>query len=188
MYKIDPRNNWRIAEKRLLTEKDPKTRANIEMFIKHAKAEAMAFAIGPEELISTVSPKANYTVMDDPDGPHSPTGKAEVEAYYKGLVESGMHRIEHNTTRFVADQERLITDGEIKIAFPPETLKTYGVEVSGEHEFYMYYAHTLIIWEFDENGLVVAEDTYSAGDGFKDIESRPLTSADIYDFSEELAA
>ena len=35
------------------------------------------------------------------------------------------------------------------------------------------------LWPFDENGMVLGEDTYTGGDGFAGIESRKLDPSDI---------
>ena len=45
--------------------------------------------------------------------------------------------------------------------------------------FYLFQTRMAVVWPMDENGLVIGEDTYTAGDGFAGITERKLLPEDI---------
>ncbi len=181
-YLIDPRNTWAMAEKSLAEESDPRRRQILEMLIAHAKAEAAADF---EALMATVSPRAHYRSYASDDetmnAAQSPKGKEGVAAYYKGIVESGCHHIEHDVERMTVGRDSLTTEGQLKMAYPGKLLALMGIPVPDEDALYLYQLRLLIVWEFDERGLVVCEDSYSGGGvGFEGIADRPVRIDQIY--------
>ena len=55
------------------------------------------------------------------------------------------------------------------------------VEVPDPGGLYLYTQRLLIVWEFDEDGLVLCEDSYSGGGpGFEGIAGRPIRPEQIY--------
>lgn len=177
-YKVDPRKNWAAFEQRLTTETDPIIRRNIETTIKHAKAEAAADF---PTLMSTVADNAAYTSYTDGDAAgNSPKGKDGVAAYYKMIVESGCHHIEHAVERIVADRDAMSAEGSFTMAYPTPVLKAMGIEVSDASPYYLYTGRLMLVWGFDGNGLVTCEDSYPVGKGFVDIEKRPCSLDEIY--------
>jgi hypothetical protein len=181
IYKVDPRKNWAALEQRLKTETDPIIRRNFETTIKHAKAEAAADF---PTLMSTVADNAAYTSYTDGDAAgNSPKGKDGVAAYYKMIVESGCHHIEHAMDRIVADRYAITTEGNISMAYPTAILKAMGIEVSDAYPYYLYVGRLMIVWGFDEQGLVTCEDSYTSGTGFVDIDKRPCTLEEIWQYS-----
>lgn len=177
-YKVDPRKNYALLEERLKTETDPIIRRNLEITIKHSKAEAAADF---PTLMSTVSPKAAYTSYTSGAAAvdNSPKGKDGVAAYYKMIVESGCHHIEHAVDRLVADRHALSSEGDFTMAYPNAVLKAMGIAV-GDAPYYLYKGRLMIVWGFDEDGLVQCEDSYPAGAGFEGIADRPCTLDEIY--------
>jgi hypothetical protein len=178
-YKVDPRKNYAALVERLKTETDPIIRRNLETTIKHSKAEAAADF---PTLMSTVSERAAYTSYTTGAAAvdNSPKGKDGVAAYYKMIVESGCHQIEHAVERVVADRHAISTDGDFTMAYPTHVLKAMGFDVSDTAPYYLYKGRMLIVWGFDENGLVTCEDSYPAGAGFEGIGERPCQPSDIY--------
>lgn len=178
-YKVDPRKNYTLLEERLKTETDPIIRRNLEITIKHSKAEAAADF---PTLMSTVSPDAAYTsyTTGAAAADNSPKGKDGVAAYYKMIVESGCHHIEHAVDRVVADRDAMSTEGDFTMAYPTQVLKAMGFDVSEAAPYYLYKGRLLIVWGFDKNGLVTCEDSYPAGEGFVDIDKRPCQLQEIY--------
>lgn len=171
---IDPRKNWAMAERLLAKERDPRRRRNLETLIAHSKAEAKPDF---EALMATVAPNASYTSYVAGAGPeNSPTGKAGVEAYYRGIVGAGCHHIEHDVVRMAVGDDTIVTEGEMKMAYPGGVLLAMGIDVPDEKTLYLYLARLLIVWEFDENGLVLCEDSYRGGElpGFDGIADRPI--------------
>jgi len=176
--KVDPRKNWAALEQRLQTEADPVIRRNIAITIKHAKAEAAADF---PTLMSTVADNAAYTSYTDGDAAlNSPKGKDGVAAYYRMIVESGCQYIEHAVDRIVADRHAIATEGGFTMAYPTPVLRAMGIEVSDAHPYYLYTGRLMIVWGFDEHGLVTCEDSYTAGPGFAGIEQRPCALDEIF--------
>ena len=182
-YQIDPRKNWALAEKLRAAERDPRRQQILDTLIQHAKAEAAADF---DSLMETVAPNARYLsyVTDDPAmrAANSPQGRDGVADYYRGIVASGCHWIEHDVERIVVGQDALTTEGELKIAYPGKVLGMMGVEVPDPEAHYLYQQRLLIVWEFDEDGRVLCEDSYAGagGDGFEGIEARRIEPAQIY--------
>jgi hypothetical protein len=178
-YKVDPRKNYAVLEERLQAETDPIIRRNLEITIKHSKAEAAADF---PTLMSTVSDDAAYTSYTSGTAAvdNSPKGKDGVAAYYKMIVESGCHQIEHAVERVVADRHAISTDGDFTMAYPTAVLRAMGFDVSDAAPYYLYKGRLMIVWGFDENGLVTCEDSYPAGAGFEGIAERPCRLEEIY--------
>ena len=122
-YVIDPRRTWAMPEKFLAEEADPRRRQILETLIAHAKAESRADF---ESLMDTVSPRAHYRsyATDDPamNEAQSPQGKDGIAAYYRAIVESGCHFLEHATERMAVGSDTITTEGELKMAYPGKVL------------------------------------------------------------------
>jgi len=181
-YLIDPRKNWSLAQHRLEAETDPRRRSILETLIAHAKAEAAAdFPV----LMATVSPRAHYHsyAAGDPamNAAQSPKGKDGVAAYYTAIVEAGCHFIEHDVERMAVGSDTLTTEGELTMAYPGAALRGMGIEVPDPAALYLYRQRLLIVWEFDEEGRVLCEDSYGGGGpGFEGIGARPIAPERIY--------
>ena len=186
-YVIDPRKNWAMAEKLLADERDPGRRQILETLIAHSKAESTPDF---EALMATVSPGAHYHSYAASDKAqneaNSPKGKEGVAAYYTAIVESGCHYIEHDIERMAVGRRTLTTEGTLRMAYPGAVLGAMGIEVPDLDGYYLYEQRLLIVWEFDADGLVLCEDSYSGGGvGFEDIGERPVASEQIYNVAEQ---
>jgi len=184
-YVIDPRRTWAMPEKFLAEEADPRRRQILETLIAHAKAEARADF---DALMATVSPRAHYRsyATDDPamNAAQSPQGKDGIAAYYRGIVESGCHFLEQATERMAVGRDTITTEGELKMAYPGNILGAMGSTVPDPDALYLYQQRLLIVWEFDEDGLVLCEDSYSGGGvKFEGIADRPVSREQIYTVS-----
>jgi hypothetical protein len=181
-YLIDPRKNWSLAEEHLAQETDPRRRQILETLVAHAKAEAAADF---PALMTTVSPRAHYRSYaagsEAANRAQSPEGKEGVTAYYSAIVESGCHFIEHAVERMAVGRDTLTTEGELKMAYPGGLLGSMQINVPDPEALYLYQQRLLIVWGFDEAGLVLCEDSYSGGGaGFEGIAQRPVHPAQIY--------
>jgi len=181
-YLIDPRKNWQLAQERLAQETDPRRRQILETLITHAQAEAAADF---PALMDTVSPDAHYRSYAAGDeaanAAQSPKGKDAIAAYYKAIVESGCHFIEHDAERIAVGRDTLTTEGELKMAYPGAVLAAMEIEAPDPGSLYLYQQRLLIVWEFDDEGLVLCEDSYSGGGpGFDGIAERPVGPEQIY--------
>lgn len=188
-YVIDPRNNWSLAEKFLTEESDPRRRQILETLIAHSKAEAKPDF---EALMATVADDAKYVSYTGGEGAkaNSPQGKGAVGEYYAMIVGSGMNFIEHHVDRMAVGRDTLTTEGDMKMAYPGAILKTMGIEVPDESSLYLYLDRLIIVWEFDDAGRVICEDSYSGGDfpGFDGIAQRPIGRDQIYVWADDPAA
>lgn len=182
---IDPRKNWTTAEASLAKETDPRRRQILETLIAHSKTESIADF---DALMATVSPNAHYHsyASDDPamNEAQSPQGKDGIAAYYTGIVESGCYRIEFAVERICVGQDTITTEGILKMAYPGTVLGMMGIEVSDKEALYLYRQRLMIVWDFDEDGLVLCEDSYGGpGEKFDGIADRPVPPDQIYEVS-----
>ncbi len=175
---IDPNKNWALVEERLAAEQDPILKRNLEVVLKHMKAEA---TLDFEGLMSTVADEARYHFFgsEDDEAFAGPKGKENVEAFYKSIIEMDIHRIEHNIDRLVVDKHCVITEGQMKIAYPGELLQGMGYPIEDTDAYYLYETRSAIVWPINEEGLVVGEDSYTGQDGFAGIENRKIALEDI---------
>jgi hypothetical protein len=182
-YRIDPRRNWTLMVARMANEPDALIKAHMQTVIDHARYEAAADF---DSLMATVSPQASYhSYSGDPaaDAANSPQGKDGVAAYYRMIVESGLHHIEHKTDRIIADREHILEEGVIKMAYPGAVLQMMGNAAADAEKLYVYQSRLVIIWGFDEDGLVKYEDSYAPPGGFEGILDREIGLDQIYPFT-----
>lgn len=174
--KLDPSKTWRKVEERLGRETNPRLRRNLELVLAHMKAEASGDL---EALMRTVSPGAHYHAYGTEEPFLSPKGKDAVRAFYEAFVGSGAFRLEFDLDRLVVDEDCILTEGTMRIAYPGATLRAMGHEVDDPEAFYLYESRMAVIWPFDRDGLVVGEDSYAATDGFRGIADRKIKLEDI---------
>lgn len=174
--KLDPRKTWRLVEARLARERDPRRKRNLETLLAHMKAES---AGDLDALLATVAENAQYHAYGSDDPMFSPKGKEEVRRFYAAYVASGAHRLEFDVDRLVVDDDCVLTEGTMRIAYPGNLLRFMGHEVDDPDAFYLYETRMAVVWPFDAQGLVLGEDAYNAGDGFAGIAARKLRAEDI---------
>jgi hypothetical protein len=176
--KIDPSNTWRKVEERLKWEKQPKRRRNLDTVLAHMKAETMGDLDG---LMATITTKRepHYHAYGTDDPVLNPRGRDAVRRFYAAFVASGAVKLELDVDRLVVDDDVVVTEGLMKIAYPGNLLKLLGHEVSDPDASYLFQTRMCVIWPMDEDGLVIGEDTYTSGDGFAGIAERKLGPGDI---------
>ncbi|HEX7094792.1 MAG TPA: nuclear transport factor 2 family protein [Acidimicrobiales bacterium] len=174
MAVIDQRLTWRKVEERLATETDPVLRRNLELLLQHMKAEA---TLDMESLMATVSQNACYHAYGG--GHETLVGKPAVRAFYEAFAASGAHKLHLDIDRLVVDRDCILTEGQMRIAYPGRTLAARGIEVDDPDAYYLYETRMAVVWPIDENGLFIGEDSYVAGDGFAGIAQRKIDPADI---------
>jgi hypothetical protein len=174
--RIDPTLTWRKVEQRLARETDPRRRRNLETVLAHMKAEMRGDLDG---LMATVAEGAHYHAYGTPDPRFSPKGKAAVRDFYAAYVASGAHRLEFDVDRLLVDDECVLTEGVMRIAYPGALLKMLGHAIDDPDAFYLFETRMCTLWPMDANGLVLGEDTYVGGDGFEGIAARKLRPEDL---------
>jgi hypothetical protein len=175
MTVIDQHITWRKVEDRLETETDPVLRRNLELLLRHMKAEA---ALDMDALMSTVSEQAVYQTFV-PGGAVGPVGKAGVRAFYEDFAASGAQKLQLDIDRLVVDRDCILTEGVMRMAYPGRTLHARGIDVEDLDADYLFETRMAVLWPIDEDGLFIGEDTYAAGDGFAGIENRKLEPSQI---------
>jgi hypothetical protein len=176
--KIDPNNTWRMVETRLARETDPKRRRNLETVLTHMKAEAAGNLDG---LMATITTREtpHYHAVGTADPMFSPRGRDAVRQFYAAFVASGAVKLELDVQRLAVDEDLVITEGVMKIAYPGALLRLMGHWVDDAESSYLFETPMCVIWPMDAEGKVIAEDTYTGGDGFAGIAERKLEPGDI---------
>ena len=174
--RIDPTKTWRKVEARLARETNPRLRRNLETVLAHMKAEATPDL---DALMATVAEGARYHAWGTDEPLYSPHGKAAVRDFYTAFVSSGAHRLEFDVDRLVVDEACVVTEGVMRIAYPGAIVAALGHAVDDPAAHYLFEARMAVVWPMDEQGLVLGEDTYTAGDGFAGIAARKLSPADL---------
>lgn len=173
---IDPAKTWRKVEERLASERDPRLKRNLETVLAHMKAEAVPDV---EALMATVAPEPAYHAWGTTDPFYSPKGREAVRSFYTAFAASGAHRLELDVDRLVVDVDCVVTEGTMRIAYPGAILLVLGHEVDDPAAYYLYETRMCVLWPMNENGLVIGEDSYVAGDGFAGIAERKLRPEDL---------
>jgi hypothetical protein len=179
MALIDQRVTWSKVDERLATETDPILRRNLELLKQHQASEA---ALDMERLMATVSEHAHYHMYSIPDGVGDLVGKPAVRKFYEDFAASGAHRLQLETEWLVVDRHCIVTEGNMRMAYPGAALAARGFSIEEPEAFYLYESRMCIIWPIGDDGLFTGEDTYTGSDGFVGIENRKLTAADVASF------
>ena len=176
--RIDPNNTWLEVEERLKRETDPRRRRNLETVLAHMKAEAAGDLDGLMATITTMQ-VPHYHAYGTDDPLLSPRGRDAVRQFYAAFVASGAVKLELDVQRLVADEDFVITEGLMKIAYPGNLLRLMGHAVPDADAYYLFQTPMCVIWPMDADGMVIGEDTYTGGDGFAGIAERRLAPGDI---------
>lgn len=175
MARLDPTKTWRKVEARLETETSPRRRQLLENVLAHMKAEAACDIPG---LMATLAPDPQYHQWGATPTDFGPKGRAAVEQFYKDFAASGATNLEYDVDRLVVDDDCIVTEGMMRIAYPGVTLQAVGRDdIDDPDAYYLYEARMAVFWPYDADGLLLAEDAYTATDGFVGI--RKLTADEL---------
>jgi len=176
--KIDPNKTWKKVEERLAAETDPVLRRNLQVVLDQMQAEAR---LDLEGLIETLSDDVHYHAYTGRElvPELCPRGKDGVRKFYEDFAASGAHKLELDVDRLVVDRDCVLTEGVMRMAYPGSTLKLMGKEVDDPEAHYLYEARMAVLWPIDPDGKILAEDTYTGGDGLDGIEERKLDPSQI---------
>ena len=174
MTRIDPTKTWRLVEERLAREEHPRRRQVLENVLAHMKAEAAGDLDG---LMATLAPNPQYHQWGATPADMGPKGRDAVEQFYRNFVASGATNLEYDVERLVVDDDCVVTEGMMRIAYPGRTLAAMGRPVDDPDSYYLYEARMAVFWPYDAEGRLLAEDAYTATDGFADM--RKLAPDDL---------
>jgi len=152
-----------MVEERLARETEPRRRQLLENVLAHMKAETAGDLDG---LMATLAPNPQYHQWGASPADHGPKGRAAVEQFYRDFVASGATNLEYDVERLVVDDDCIVTEGMMRIAYPGATLQAMGRDVDEPSACYLYEARMLVVWPYDADGMLLAEDAYTATDGF----------------------
>ncbi len=165
--RIDPTKTWRKVEERLGRETDPRRRQLLENVLAHMKAEAAGDLDG---LMATLAPDPQYHQWGASPADNGPKGRAAVEQFYKDFVASGATNLEYDVEHLVVDDDCVVTEGIMRIAYPGATLQAMGRDdIDDPGAYYLYESRMCVLWPYDADGMLLAEDAYTATDGFANL-------------------
>jgi hypothetical protein len=183
--KLDVNMGYRAVQQVLDGETDPVKRRNLEVVIKHMKAEARCDVAG---VLDTLIDEPEYKWHSDPGNPDlNPKGSKQAVAdfYDMWIVQTGAHRLEWDLTRIMVDQSAVLTEGVMKVAFPGKTLLGLGIEVDDPEALYLAEGMTTVIWPVDAStGLLVGEEVYDF-DKMVGIADRKIQLSDVTPLGED---
>ena len=179
--RLDPNLTWKLVEKRLAGESNPRRKRNLELVLAHMQAEARADIEG---VVATLCEKPRYRTYGTPEDNAlmNPEGsKDAVRAFYDAtIVQTGAHRLEFACDRVIVDDESVFTEGVMRMAYPGKTLLDMGIEVDDPGAYYLSESRMGVVWPVHPTEEKLrGEEVYSAGDGFEGIAGRKISLDEI---------
>jgi hypothetical protein len=160
MLDFDPARGWEALEARLTRTEDPRQRRMLETVIEHVKAEADQSL---DRLMATLvaDPQYHFWVGGKDVGPK---GYDAVRDYYTTFVASGGAVFETPKDRIVVDDGTIAYEGTISNLVPGRVARARGYHVDDERAHYLVRFRNVVFWAFDDEGLAIGEDSYTAID------------------------
>jgi hypothetical protein len=171
---LDPNQTWVLTEQRAQAETDPRRKANLEIVVKHMKADARCDI---DAVLATLTNAPKYKWHGEPDDVTlNPEGVAAVAEFYDmAIVRAGAHRLEWIVDRVIADDDAVFTEGVMRLAYPGDHTEV-GIEVDDPEAYYLSEARTAVVWPIDrETGLIIGEEIYKSTDEMAGIQGRKIT-------------
>lgn len=161
----------RIAE----TEHEPQRRM-LACVREHIRAESFAEF---DALMATMSPEPAFHLWVQGNGNGGgPKGRDAVAAHYRRLYEEARHIFELDIERIVVDHRTVVTEGWFRQVYRGAVLEQRGVTGADPDELYLVTIRLLLLWPFDDQGRLIGEDSYAAGDMFDPANVRQLSPAE----------
>jgi hypothetical protein len=160
MIDFDPRRGWGALEARLERTESPRQRKMLETVIEHVRAEA---DMSLDRLMDTLvaEPEYHFWVGGKDVGPK---GYKAVRDYYATFVASGGAVFQTPKDRIVVDDDTVAYEGVISNIVPGRVAKARGYTIDDEHAHYLVRFRNVVFWSFDDDGLAIGEDSYTAID------------------------
>ena len=158
---------------RLATTESPRQRTMLERMRVHAAAERDGDL---ETLVGTLGEATNYHFweLSGDVGPKTREGVAE---YYRNLVENNGHVLEFFCERMVVDDHCIVIEGALTMIQPGALMVQHPMagDFAEADKNYLIRMRNVIFWSFDEDLMIIAEDSYTGGP----IEMRVLEDAEL---------
>jgi hypothetical protein len=172
MQDFDSHTQVRALRKVLESIIEPRRRQILAKTIEHADAEGNGRY---PELIATCSKKhQSYRYWGSGDSslvPQTPQSYAELEAYYKGVIDSKTWMIHHELDKVIVGNHEVVMDGVIHQLYPSALIEPlFRFKPDPAYRAYQLTKRLIITFMFDEDGLSCGEHAYSDG---------PITTKDL---------
>jgi hypothetical protein len=156
---IDQSKTFKGMEERLARTTNPRHRAMLEKLLVHARGEA---APDLDMVMGTLGENPAYHSWTA--GPAmSPRGRdAVLEFYIKEVVHAGRHVFEFDIDRMVVDDDTIVTEGYMTMLYLGRDAIATGLPVDDPAAFYAVRMRMIIVWPYDDEGMITGEDSYSA--------------------------
>ena len=147
---------------RLATTESARQRAMLERMRVHAAAERDGDL---DTLVGTLGEATDYHFwgLSGDVGPKTRDGVTE---YYRNLVESNGHVLEFFCERMVVDDHCIVIEGRLTMIQPGALMAQHPLAAGGGIEVdknYLLRMRNVIFWSFDEDSMVIGEDSYTGG-------------------------
>ena len=173
---IEQTRTWAAVEERLATETDPILRRNLELVLAHMKAEAAGDLDG---LLVTLADDAELPRLRRPAARAARRARPKCAGSTRTSSPPARPGLQLDIDRLIVDKHCILTEGVMRMAYPGSTLAARGIAVDDESAYYLYEARMATLWPFNDDGMIVGEDTYTGGNGFDGIADRKLAPEDI---------
>ena len=160
MQRIDPNRGWQAVAERQARTEDPRHRAMLQALLQHMRAE---MAMDLDGMLVGLAPEPEYH-MWQAGRDSGPKGMAAITEYYRNLLAVRRGVLEYAIDRFVVDDDTIVTEGVIRAYQPGRVAREFGFDVPELDATYLVTYRALILWPFDEAGLLLGEDGYGTWD------------------------
>lgn len=156
---IDQSVTFRLIKQRIAQTSNERHLKMLTQLLKHAEAEA---AGDIDTVMETLSAHPAYRSFGGP--PHmQPVGRDGVREFYVNeVVNGGKYFFEYDLDRLVVDDYAIVTEGDFRSLYWGRDAQKDGLPVDDPDGFYLLHVRMLIVWPFDEDANITAEDSYSA--------------------------
>jgi hypothetical protein len=179
MPKIDPYQSWGPLEARLATETSQRARTLIKEVRDHMEYEIKGQL---EPLMSTLTAEPIYhfwgqgMVLE---------GREAVAGFYGGMIAAGGNQFEVVVDNIIADDNRVVTEGQVKQVYTGKELKGMGMTelldtTINDADLFMTTTQLITVWPGAADDKLLGEDIYFGGDPFANVEK--ITADDLPDY------
>ena len=157
---FDQSITWQALEERLARTTNPRHQKMLQTVIDHAKAESAGDVDG---LMATLGDNPQYHFWSNGQD-WGPKGLDGVRAFYENFVASGAGFFESPKPRIVVDDDTVVTESSMRGIVPGPVAQARGHAIDDINGHYLVTARTAIFWPFDENCVLIGEDSYGSSD------------------------
>ncbi|MEU5409947.1 hypothetical protein [Nocardia asteroides] len=150
-----------VITERLAATESPRQRTMLERMRVHAAAERDGDL---DTLVGTLGEATNYRFWELA-GDVGPKTRAGVTEYYRNLVEHNGHVLEFFCERMVVDDHCVVIEGRLTMIQPGALMVQHPMagEFAQADKNYLIRMRNVIFWSFDEDLMIIGEDSYSGG-------------------------